>query len=430
MKVKVNKVNEFTRKLDIEVPWEELQTDFDGAIKKFSKKIKMPGFRSGKIPRDRLLKQFQPNIEADFMDSNFQKYYIMAIQKEEMTPVNKAEISDVKFQMEEPFTFSAEFEIEPKLDLPKLKKNSLKVQRSKYIHDEQDIEDAILQLRKSRATMQQVEDGAAEGDYIVCTLQKLDETGIPIIGKKFEKQYLRVGQDSFTDSQKDKLIGLKPGGVARITIPFGEGEKESDYEVQVDNVERELLPPIDENFLKQINPDLDSEESLRADVSNKIRQNFEERSRTAFEKDLVDTLIKKVDPAFPPSMVNNYLNNIIEDVKKQNNGEPIDEEKVRGHYKPIAERNMKWYLVRNKLIDQQGISPSKEDLGNEVQKLVDRTPSSEKEIRKFYKKPSNLKRLEDDLVEKLILDYLEQFANVKEVEVQTKEIRGKDNANR
>ena len=58
------------------------------------------------------------------------------------------------------------------------------------------------------------------------------------------------------------------------------------------------------------------------------------------------------------------------------------------------------------------------------------TPSSEKEIRKFYKKPSNLKRLEDDLVEKLILDYLEQFANVKEVEVQTKEIRGKDNANR
>ena len=430
MKVKVNKVNEFTRKLDIEVPWEELQTDFDGAIKKFSKKIKMPGFRSGKIPRDRLLKQFQPNIEADFMDSNFQKYYIMAIQKEELTPVNKAEISGVQFQMDEPFTFSAEFEIEPKLDLPKLKKNSLKVQRSKYIHDEQDIKDAILQLRKSRATMQKVEDGAAEGDYLVCTLQKLDETGIPIIGKKFEKQYLRVGQDSFTDSQKDKLIGLKPGGVARITIPFGEGEKESDYEIQVDNVERELLPPIDENFLKQINPDLDSEESLRADVSNKIRQNFEERSRTAFEKDLVDTLIEKVDPAFPPSMVNNYLNNIIEDVKKQNNGEPIDEEKVRGHYKPIAERNMKWYLVRNKLIDQRGISPSKEDLGNEVQKLVDRTPGSEKEIRKFYKKPSNLKRLEDDLVEKLILDYLEQFANVKEVEVQTKEIRGKDNANR
>ena len=124
MKVKVNKVNEFTRKLDIEVPWEELQTDFDGAVKKFSKKIKMPGFRSGKIPRERLLKQFQPNIEADFMDSNFQKYYIMAIQKEKMTPVNKAEISGVQFQMDGPFTFSAEFEIEPKLDLPKLKKNS------------------------------------------------------------------------------------------------------------------------------------------------------------------------------------------------------------------------------------------------------------------------------------------------------------------
>ncbi len=430
MKVKVNNINGFTRKLDINIPWDELQVDFDAAVKKFSKKIKMPGFRSGKIPRERLLKQFQPNIETDFMDSHFQKYYIKAIQKEELTPVNKAEISDVQFQMNESFTFSAEFEIEPKLNIPKLKKKSLKVQRSRYIHDEQDIEDALLQLRKSRATMQTVEDGAVEGDYLICTLQKLDETGVPIIGKKFEKQYLRVGNDSFTDNQKDKLIGLKPGGVARITIPLKEGEKESDYELKVDNVEREMLPPIDENFLKQVNPDIESEESLRTDISNKIKQNFEDRSRTAFEKDLADALIEKVNPAFPPSMVKNYLTNLIEDVKQQNNGEPLDEEKVRDHYKPIAERNMKWYLVRNKLIDQQGISPSKEDLVNEVQKLVDRTPSSEMEIRKFYKKPSNLKRLEDDLIEKLILDYLEQFANVKEVEVQTKEIRGKDHANR
>ena len=51
--------------------------------------------------------------------------------------------------------------------------------------------------------------------------------------------------------------------------------------------------------------------------------------------------------------------------------------------------------------------------------------SSENEIRKFYKKPSNLKRLEDGLMEKIILEYLEQFAKVKEVEVQTKDLRGK-----
>ena len=428
MKIKVKNINDYTRELAIDIPWEEIQSDFDDAIKKFSKKIKMPGFRSGKIPRDRLLKQFQPNIEADFMDSNFQKYYLMAIQKEELIPVNKAEIKDVHFRMNEHFTYVAIFEIEPEVNIPKLKKNSLAVQLSIYKHDEQDIEDAILQLKKAQATIATVEDGALEGDYLVCTLQKLDETGVPIIGKKFEKQYLRVGKGSFTDDQKEKMIGLKPGDVTRLRIPVNQGEEEADYELKVDNVEREVLPSVDENFLKQINPDLDSVESLRGDVDKKIKQNFEERSRTAYERDLVDALVAKIDPSFAPSMVENYLNNILEDVKKQNNGEPIDEEKVREHYKPIAERNMKWYSIRNKIIDDQGFQVSKDGLQSEVQKLVERTPKSEKEIRKFYKKPSNLKRLEDDMVEKLILEYLEQFAKVKEVEVHTKDIRGKEHA--
>ena len=64
----------------------------------------------------------------------------------------------------------------------------------------------------------------------------------------------------------------------------------------------------------------------------KINENFEERSRQTFEKDLSDALIEKIGVETPPSMVNNYLNNILEDVKKQNNGEKIDEEKVLEKY--------------------------------------------------------------------------------------------------
>ena len=281
MKIKVKKENDYTRELEIDIPWTDLESDFDDTIKKFGKQVKMPGFRSGKIPKDRLLTQFQPNIEAEFMDANFQKYYLMAIQQEGLIPVNKAEIKDVQFRMNEPFTFSATFEIEPELSLPRLKKRSLSVQRTTYIHDEQDIEDAIMQLRKSQATMATIEEGAIEGDYLICTLQKLDESGVPIIGKKFEKQYLRVGKGSFTDDQKEKLIGLKPGDSTRLRLPVNQDGEDADYELTVDNVEREMLPELNEEFFKRINPELDSEEALRKDVENKIKENFEERSNTA-----------------------------------------------------------------------------------------------------------------------------------------------------
>ena len=428
MKIKVNKTNDYARELEIDIPWSELESDFNTTIKKFSKKVKMPGFRAGKIPRNRLMQQFQANIEAEFMENNFQKYYLMAVQQEELLPVNKAEISDVHFHMNEHFSFKAVFEIEPEAVIPKLKRNSLSVQRTIYIHDEHDIEDAIMQLRKSHATIATVEDGAIEGDYLICTLQKLDESGVPIIGKRFEKQYLRVGKGSFTDNQKEKLIGLKPGDSTRVILPVNQEGENAEYELTVGNVEREILPEINEEFLKRINPDLDSIDALTSDVEKKIKANFEERSRTAYERDLSDALIDLASPSFAPSMVENYLANLIEDVKKQNKGEPMDEEKVREHYTPVAERNVKWYSLRNKLIETQDIAASKENVEDYIEKLVERTPQSEKEIRKFYKKPSDRKRVEDDLVEKKILEYLEQFAKVKEVEVYTKDLRGQDHA--
>ena len=413
--------------MKLDIPWEILEPDFDICLKKFSKKVKLPGFRPGKIPRDRLMQQFQPNIEAQFMDDNIYKYYLTALQQKEIVPVNQAEISDVHFHMGEHFSFTAKFEVEPDFKLPRFKKNMFQVQRNKFIPDDQDINDAIDQLRRSHARIETVEDGAKEKDFILCDLQKLDDSGVAIIGKKFEKQMLKVGDGSFTDDQKEQLIGLKPGDSTRISLPDNEDKTITNpYELKVNKVERENLPAVDDDFLKLINPELGSVEDLRADVLKKINENFEQRARQSFERELSDALIEKVGVETPPSMVENYLNNILEDVKKQNNGEPIEEEKVLETYRPSAERNLKWYLIRKKVISQEQINIERKDIDAEIENLVSRSPNSEKEIRRFYKKPSNRQRIEDDMVEKKILEYLNQFAKVKEVEVNTKDIRGEN----
>ena len=96
-------INDYTRELKVNITWEEVQPNFNKAAKAFSKKIKMPGFRPGKVPMSRLLAQFQSNIEAEFMDANFQHYYLAAVKEKKLTPVNKAEIKDVNFQREDNF---------------------------------------------------------------------------------------------------------------------------------------------------------------------------------------------------------------------------------------------------------------------------------------------------------------------------------------
>ena len=427
MKINIKNINEYTREIKFDIPWETLEPDFEVCIKKFSKKVKLPGFRPGKIPRERLLQQFQPNIEAQFMDDNIYKYYLTALQDKKIVPVNQAAISDVNFKMGDEFSFTAKFEVAPAFSLPRFKKNMFQVQRNKLIPDEQDINDAIDQLRRSHARIETVEDGAKEKDFILCDLQKLDDSGVAIIGKKFEKQMLKVGDGSFTDDQKEKLVGLKPEALARVELPDNEDKTiKNPYELKVIKVERENLPEIDSDFVKLVNPDLGSVDDLREDVLKKINENFEERSKQAYERELSDALIEKAGLNVPPSMVDNYLKNILQDVKKQNSGEPLDEEKVLETYRPSAERNLRWYLIRKKIIDQEEIKFERKDIDAEIEKLVTRSPNSEKEIRRYYKKPSNRQRIEDDMIEKKILEYLDQFAKVKEVEVNTKDIRGEN----
>ena len=83
-------------------------------------------------------------------------------------------------------------------------------------------------------------------------------------------------------------------------------------------------------------------------------------------------------------------------------------------------------MIRKKIIDQEQISFSRSAIDEEIENLVSRSPNSEQEIRRFYKKPSNRQRIEDDLTEKKILEFLTQFAKIKEVEVNTIDLRGEN----
>ena len=130
MEIKVEKINAFTREIKVNLAWEECRNDFQLTAKKFGKKVRIPGFRPGKIPMKVLMNKFLPNIEAEFIEEDVNKYYRQVLEHEKLVPVNKAEVKDVHFHFEGDCTFKAAFEIEPELVLPKMKKNCLKVQKT------------------------------------------------------------------------------------------------------------------------------------------------------------------------------------------------------------------------------------------------------------------------------------------------------------
>ena len=421
MDIKLKEINSYEKEIMINLYWNEIEQDFEKAIRKFSKRIKLPGFRPGKIPRKVLMNQFQSAIEADFIENSLNNYYLQALKEKEIVPVNMGSVSDVDFDHGGHFKFKVTFEVEPQIKLPRMKKNLLKVEKTIYVCDDEDINLAIEEVRNGHAQVKTIEDGAQSGDFVVCDLQEIDTSGVPIIGKKLETRYVKVGQPPFDNENEKKLLGVKPKDSVKVMVPIDENNNLGNFELLVKNVERQILPELNDDFVKLVDPKSKDMLEYRDKVKENLDKAYDNRSEEALNQSLSDAMIEKINPEFPPSMAESYLGHIIEDISKNN--KEMDKEKAKEIYKPMAERNLKWYLIRNTIIESQSFEISKDDILREIEDRKEINPDHAKDIDNYFKKPSNRSRLSDDLMEKKILAYLKEFAKIKEVKVATKDLR-------
>ena len=428
MDIQLKETSSYAREVDIDLSWEEIAADFEQTIKQFSKRVKLPGFRPGKVPRKVLMKQFQPAIEADFVENSVNTYYLKALQEKEIIPINMGSVSDVHFHHGKHFKFKVAFEIEPDVTIPRMKRKSLKVEKTNYITDDEDIDMAIDEMRHGHAEVQTVEDGAQLDDYVICDLQEIDISGVPIIGKKLETRYIKLGQIPFDGDNQKKLEGIKPGEKTQVSVPVDEKGSTSTFELSVQNVERQILPEVDENFIKMADPEAENVADYRGRIKDRLGKAYDQRSEKASDEQLTDAMINHVNPEFPPSMAESYLGHMVEDVMK-NNPAATDKEKIKEIYQPVAERNLKWYLIRNTIIKNEKYEITKEDVQADIDQRKEANPKEAKELEKYFKKPSNRSRLEDDLMEKKVLAYLKNFTKIKEVKVNTKDLRKQSEGN-
>ena len=424
LKIKSKKINEFTYELSIVAAWKDIKDDFDLCKKKVAKNIKVPGFRKGKIPDNILMSQYLGQIEMNFVQDFSEKYYILALQKEELNPINQAALKDIDFAYEKDFSFKSEFEIEPPLSAPRLKKNMVTVEKTNFISNEKEVEDTINNILNSQSKTEQIEEGSAEGDFMIGDFQEIDESGIAIIGKK-EKKYIAIGQEPFTENNKDLLLNKKVGDTVKMNIDLGAGQK--DYSISIESMQRRIPPKLDEEFVKTMDPNCKSVEEWKSNIEKSIGLEYEKKSEELFNSAIIDQFIKLVDPILPSSMLDSYLNNIVNEVKTNKNMQNVDDDKIREEYKLFAENNLKWYLLRKAMIKDLDISIDQNAVDDFISEAIEKNASQKAEIERFYKKESNKAKLSDDLLDQKILDMLKEHSKVKEKDTNTADLHAAQN---
>ena len=422
--IKSKKINDFTYELSIKSNWEDIKNDFQTAKKKVAKEIKLPGFRKGKVPENILMSQYINSVEMGFVQEFCEKYYIMALQKEELTPINQAQLKDIDFSYENDLSFKSEFEIEPSIKLPKFKKNMVSVEKINFISNQEEVDKTIENILNSQAKAEQIEKGSKDGDFLIVDMQELDDSGLPIIGKK-EKKYIAIGQDPIIEDKAKSFTSRNKGEKVVIKIDMGDGEK--NYEFSIEAIQRRVPPKLDDEFVKQMDPNCKNVNEWKENVHKSIDNEYKRKSDEMFNSSLIDQFVKIVNPVLPTSMLDNYLNNIVKEVKQNQNNQDVDENQIREQYKQFAENNLKWFLLRKAIISNNELSVSTKDVDDFIKDALEKNESQKAEIERFYKKESNKNKLVDDLLDQKIIEMLKEHSKIKNKEQKTSELQGAQN---
>lgn len=421
MKVQVTEAGEWRRTLEVEVPGDDLQKRFDAAFKDYSKSLNLPGFRKGRIPVSIVRKRFGKAIQGEVLQDAMQEFYQEASRSEGLHPVSEATIEDVDFQEGQHLRFKATFDIKPELEVQNHK--GLKVTRPVSRVKDEHVDQHLEYLRHQNATEQQVARPAGVGDVLLADIREVDENGVAIVGRSQEdRSFLLGGPDGKTNELDQQLLGIEAGEERRVVLTHADREQEGQevrFVVKAKEVRERQLPELDAEFAK----DLGEYESLD-ELKDRIRESFQARSdyvsKRRLEENLLDALIRENPFEVPDSMVENYLDSVVERARKEHEGHDhdIDEDEIRRTSRDDAVRGIRRYLLLEAVAQQEALEVTDEDEKARIRSMAENYNIDEDRMRQMLLRTGQLDRIRSELLEEKTLDYLAEQAQVEDVEVE------------
>ena len=422
MKIKLKNINDFTKELTCSIPWDELEDLFKEEFNKVKANHTPKGGRKGRVfGRDLELfkKNYGTAIEATFAEKSLNRFYQKALQEEKLNPINQAKVSNLDFSEGSELIFTLSFEVVSELKLPNDQKK-VKVKMVKYIQTDEDVNHALEELRQQHSNLKTIDDGAKSENFIMGDFQELDESDLPIIGKKLEKQYVKLGIGAFTGATEKDLLGVKPNDTRKVTINYGEG-KTSKYEILIHKVEEQILPDLNDGFAVTVSSELKTLDQLKAKLKDNIQKSidddYEKRKREAFINHFVSNSKFKA----PESMVSRYLEKFVEEQTKNNKN--VNADKLKEEAKDMAEFNVKWFIIKDRIVGEAGVSISNDDVDNEIKKIMNESNEDKKKITDFFLEPNNRDSLSSNLLNEKLFAYINEYAIVSDSEKSTSELR-------
>lgn len=418
MKVQVMEISSYEREVEVELPADRVRHGIDHALKSLKQKVKVPGFRKGKVPRSVLLKRFGDYIDGHAAEHLVEETFPEALARHGLVPVNEPVLDRGDVLDGRSFKYSLRFEVMPKVEISDYEGVTF-TGASVEITDEA-VADELKRMQETHATFQAIDRESVDGDRVTFRLE--GEVDGEELRSKGESDSAILGQASLIEPLEQALIGVKSGATVEIDHNFEEDHEGSmagrhlKAKVEIVDVEERITPDLDDEFAKD--QDFDDLAALTTDARSKLEKSATEEAKRNNEQAVVDAVLEGNEFDIPPALVRDRTDAQLQQAAQMFQQAGVDPRSL-GDPKELRERTRERVIFdtrRTVVIDsvarQERIEISDDDVDQKIADLAEESKQPLPKVRARYASGEGRSHLEHQLKAERVLDFLLSRANI------------------
>jgi len=424
MNITVEEISSIKKKISVEIPIEQVTGEVESLYREVGKQAKIKGFRPGKIPRDILERYFKDYVKAEAIQKLIQETYPVALSEKDLHPVSPPVIDPGDLEKGKPFNYSATIEIKPEIKIDGY--IGLNIEGKKESAKDEEVEGRLKGLQDLHAQLKTVSELRAvrSGDHVLIDYTAMIDNK-PLEEGKATDFNIEVGAGRFIPALEERMIGLNSDEEKEIAVPFPEdygykkwAGKTVSFFVKVKEIKEKILPPLDDEFAK----DLGDYSSLE-DLKTKLKEGIEKEKELMFDRQLKDQVVDQLIQAnpfeVPESLVLEQAKALVSDTKMRLATQGIalknlniPEEKLQEDYREVAQKQVRTYLILEKIAAQEGIAVTDEEADERLRSISEKTHQKLDVVKRYYEKNGLIPELKSGILTDKTLDFLLGKANI------------------
>ena len=434
MQVTVEDISAIKKKINVEIPKEDVVREIDSAYQKIKSTAKIKGYRPGKTPRAVLERIFKKDVHAEVAGTLIQNSLIEAVKEKDLAFLGTPQIDTPELNPDGPFIYNATVEIKP--ELASVDFAGIKLTQKTYKASESEIDNQISLLQRQLAQLKPIteERPVQDGDYAIIDYEGFKD-GRPFEETQKTTDYnLKIGQGTITEDFDKALVSMNPGEKKDFEIDFPVTYHNAKlagqhiaFQVHLKEIREQILPELDAEFAGSLG-NYKSMDEVRNEIRANLQAGYDKRSQQELHEQIFEKLM--TEPfEIPDSLVQYELDDIIYDTEMrfaQNNMKMEDvgltREKLETEYRNVAEKQVRRHLFLSKIIEQENLQISDDELSAEFEKLAGTLKQPADAIKQYYaQSPEKRDGFKHALLEKKAIDLIIEKAEVENVAAEAAE---------